>query len=91
VREVVFNVTGANAIESRLSYASTRITPLADYTSDGQLGESSLTSGITTSVAFFATDPIADFLIDGYGSVYNHGIVPGVYQAYSKFVSGFGH
>ena len=73
---MVFNL-GPNQMESALSGISLALTIAADY-EDGALGESSFTSAITFLTGGINPDPIADLVIDGYASGYNHGFFNGI-------------
>lgn len=50
-----------------------------DDFSDGELGESTATSFVTFVVGGMNPDPIADLVIDGYASGYNHGFFNGIH------------
>jgi hypothetical protein len=78
VTDVIYNVTGANALESYLSASSTVFTFFADGADDGQIGESSVNAIITTVVGGIAPDPAFDFVIDLYAAGYNHETFPGI-------------
>ena len=68
---------GPNQVETALSGLSLLITAVDDY-SDGELGESTATSFTTFVVGGMSPDPIADLIIDGYASGYNHGFFNGI-------------
>jgi hypothetical protein len=68
---------GPNQAETALSGISLLITAVDDY-SDGELGESTATSFTTFVVGGMSPDPIADLIIDGYASGYNHGFFNGI-------------
>jgi RHS repeat-associated protein len=76
--QAMFNLSGANALETGLSFVSLVLTVAADGLDDGQFGEASLMSAVTFGVGTLMTDPIADFMIDGYASGYNHEIFNGI-------------
>ena len=75
---IVWVGTGLNSIETGLSLASAGATLIADYSDGGGFGEATHTSIGTAVVGLISTDPIVDFLIDGYASGYNHGVFCGV-------------
>lgn len=76
VGNMVFNVTGANAFETLLSFVSMGFSIGADYYDDGHFGESSGIAAGTALVGALSPDPIIDFVIDGFAAGYNHNVKP---------------
>ena len=64
---------GPNQLEASLSGVSLALTALDDYLDDQEFGESTSASLTTFLVGGVSPDPIADLIIDGYASGYNHG------------------
>jgi hypothetical protein len=79
----IFNA-GPNQLESALSGTSLLLTGLEDYSTDNIFGESTETSFVTFVAGGISPDPIADTIIDGYASGYNHGFFNGI----STIISG---
>jgi hypothetical protein len=78
VGQVIFNVTGGNALESTLSGYSSIASILADATDeDGTIGEDTFVALATGIGGALSPDPILDYGIDLYGSGYNHETFPG--------------
>jgi hypothetical protein len=76
VADTIFNVTGANANETALSFASMIFSVAADYSDDHHFGQSTGISVVAAVAGAFSPDPILDFAIDGIGSAYNHEVNP---------------
>jgi hypothetical protein len=74
----IFNM-GPNQLESGLSGVSLLLTAIDDYSEDIQLGENTATSFTTFVIGGMSPDPIADVIIDGYASGYNHEFFNGVF------------
>ncbi len=74
---VIFN-SGPNAAESTLSGVSLALTFAADLLDDQKLGEATSTSFVTFVTGAMMPDPIGDLAIDGYASLYNHGVLNGI-------------
>jgi hypothetical protein len=76
VADTIFNISGANADETVLSFASMIFSVAADFADDRHLGQDSVISGVAAVGGAFSPDPILDFAIDGFGSAYNHEVHP---------------
>jgi hypothetical protein len=76
VADTVFNVLGANASETALSFTSAGFSVAADFSDDRHLGQDSVISVVAAVGGFFSPDPILDFVVDGFGSAYNHEVHP---------------
>jgi len=87
VADVVFNVTGANAFETILSFGTLLFSAGADWTDDGQLGLNTADAAIPAIVGAISPDPLLDAVIDSYGSLYNHDYAPGIASSISSLFS----
>jgi hypothetical protein len=83
--QALYNLTGANAAETFLStFLATGFSIFADVADDGHIGEGTVTAGTAAVVGFFSPDPIIDFIIDGYGAGYNHGVFNGIFSFFNS-------
>ena len=82
VGQTFFKYTGANRGETALSFFSMVLSIAADAADEGITGidENSVTAIDGVIAGTWSKDPILDFIIDGYGSAYNHEFVNGVFS-----------
>ncbi len=73
-----------NRAENALSFASMLFTIGDDVFNNGGAGENTVTSVATFLVGGASPDPLADLIIDGYASGYNHGIFNGIRPMFSS-------